>query len=181
MRSLRELYRVGNGPSSSHTMGPVNAAKAFIGRNLSADRIEVILYGSLAATGKGHLTDVALKDSLKDYKLNIIWESETFLPQHPNGMRFHSYDSTGHLMEEWLVFSTGGGAIDDFSAAPGKGDIYEISCMDDILSLSASSGLPIWQIVMDIEGEGFEEYLALIWKAMKKSIKRGLEKEGVLQ
>ena len=180
MRSLRELYRVGNGPSSSHTMGPVNAEKAFINRNRSADRIEVILYGSLAATGKGHLTDVALTDSLKDYNLKIIWESETFLPQHPNGMRFHSYDSAGNLMEEWLVFSTGGGAIDDFSAAPGNGDVYTISCMDDILALSTSSGFPISQQVMDIEGDGFEEYLVLIWNAMKKSIKRGLEREGVL-
>lgn len=180
MKSLRELYRVGHGPSSSHTMGPVNAAKAFLDRNREADRFDVILYGSLAATGKGHLTDVALKDFLKAYKLNIIWEPETFLPQHPNGMRFKSFDPAGNLMEEWLVFSTGGGAIDDFSAPPGNGEIYTFSGMDDVLSLSASSGLPLWQIVMDIEGKGFEEYLAYIWDTMKRSIKRGIEKEGAL-
>ena len=180
MKSLRELYRVGHGPSSSHTMGPVNAAKAFLERNPGAARIDVILYGSLAATGKGHLTDVALKEYFKDYLFNIIWEPDISLSQHPNGMRFISYDPAGSLMEEWLVFSTGGGAIDDFSAPPGDGVIYKLLSMDEALVISASSGLPLWQIVMDMEGKGFDEYLAYIWESMKKSIKRGLEREGAL-
>jgi L-serine dehydratase len=180
MKSLRELYRVGNGPSSSHTMGPVNAAKAFLHRNSSAERIEVVLYGSLAATGKGHLTDVALKDFLRDYNPEIIWEPGTFLLQHPNGMRFKSYDPVDNLMEEWLVFSTGGGAIDDFTSPPGSGNLYSIFSMNEALAQSVSSGLPLWQQVMDAEGDGFEQYLEFIWDVMKKSIKRGLEKEGAL-
>ena len=85
MKSLKELYRVGKGPSSSHTMGPQRAAKLFLERCPNASYYEVTLYGSLAATGKGHMTDVAIEEVLRPHKtVNIIWQPQTFLPYHPN-------------------------------------------------------------------------------------------------
>ena len=92
MKSLRELYKIGKGPSSSHTMGPQKAAKIFVESNRDASLFDVILYGSLAATGKGHMTDVAIKEVLdKVAPVNIIWRPDVFLPFHPNGLKFIAY------------------------------------------------------------------------------------------
>ena len=117
MKSLKELYRVGKGPSSSHTMGPQRAAKLFLERCPNASYYEVTLYGSLAATGKGHMTDVAIEEVLKPHKtVNIIWQPQTFLPYHPNGMKFVGKDLNGDIIDEWTVYSIGGGAISDGTA-----------------------------------------------------------------
>ena len=91
MESIRELYRIGHGPSSSHTMGPKKAAEKFLEKNSSAHRFEVILYGSLAATGLGHLTDLAIKETFKNYQFNIQWEPTKFLKRHPNALKFKAY------------------------------------------------------------------------------------------
>ena len=96
MYSLKELYRIGHGPSSSHTMGPRNAATQFLNRNEGAAHFEVTLYGSLAATGKGHLTDVAILDTLKPHGMvELVWEPSIFLPFHPNGNRAEIYSRAG--------------------------------------------------------------------------------------
>ena len=93
MKSLKELYRIGIGPSSSHTMGPRNAAEMFLAKHPEAKSFEVTLYGSLAATGKGHMTDVAIIDTLQPHApLDLLWKPEIFLPFHPNGMLFNSKD-----------------------------------------------------------------------------------------
>ena len=114
MKTIKEIYRIGHGPSSSHTMAPRRASEQFLERNKDAARFEVILYGSLAATGKGHLTDVAILDVLeKTAPVTIIWENEIFLPYHPNGMTFKSFNNDNVLMEEWTVYSVGGGALEE--------------------------------------------------------------------
>ena len=102
MKSLRELYKIGKGPSSSHTMGPNKAAKDFALRHPDAASFEVTLYGSLAATGKGHLTDVAIQEVLEPIApVNIVWKPEVFLPFHPNGMKFVSFGADGKSTDEW--------------------------------------------------------------------------------
>ena len=109
MKSLRELFRIGKGPSSSHTMGPDNASRIYAKRHPEAKSFEVTLYGSLAATGKGHMTDVAIIDVLsKIAPVNIVWKPKEFLPFHPNGMKF-----TADGGDEWTVYSVGGGAGDE--------------------------------------------------------------------
>ena len=80
MESIREIYKIGHGPSSSHTMGPKNAAEIFLINNKDCAFFRVTLYGSLAATGKGHMTDQAIIDTLSGYNTEIIWKPETFLP-----------------------------------------------------------------------------------------------------
>ena len=102
MESLKEIFRIGKGPSSSHTMGPQRAATIFAERHPEAARFEVTLYGSLAATGKGHMTDKAIIDVLKQVApVEITWEPDIFLPYHPNGMLFRAFNDSQELLDEW--------------------------------------------------------------------------------
>ena len=108
MESLKELYKIGTGPSSSHTMGPKKAAEAFVKRASDADRYKVTLYGSLAATGKGHMTDVAILSVLEPVApTEIVWRPDISLPFHPNGMRFEAFKA-GKPVDEWVIYSVGG-------------------------------------------------------------------------
>ena len=101
MKTLKELYRIGIGPSSSHTMGPRKAAEMFLEKHPEAASFEVTLYGSLAATGKGHMTDVAILDTLTPHApVDLKWAPEIFLPFHPNGMLFKSKDAEGKITDE---------------------------------------------------------------------------------
>ena len=110
MKSLRELYTVGRGPSSSHTIGPTRACCLFREEHPDADRYEVALFGSLALTGRGHLTDVAVRDALAPVHTDILWNTErTDLP-HPNTMELRAYKN-GALTGEMTALSVGGGAI----------------------------------------------------------------------
>ena len=112
MKSIRELYRIGTGPSSSHTMGPRKAAEIFLEKHPEAKAFQVTLYGSLAATGKGHMTDVAILDTLQPHApVELIWKAHIFFPFHPNGMTFKSLNENGKVTDEWTVFSVGGGAL----------------------------------------------------------------------
>ena len=109
MKSIKELYRIGTGPSSSHTMGPRKAAEIFLEKHPEASSFKVTLYGSLAATGKGHMTNIAITDTLQPAApVEIIWEPKIFLPFHPNGMKFVSLDASGKETDAWTVFSVGG-------------------------------------------------------------------------
>src|SRR5512134_382885 len=101
MESIQELYRIGHGPSSSHTMGPRYAAERFLQRHPAAGSFQVMLFGSLAATGRGHLTDQAIGAVFDGRELKIHWKPEEELPLHPNGMRFEAYSVTGELLETW--------------------------------------------------------------------------------
>jgi hypothetical protein len=111
MESIRELYRIGYGPSSSHTMAPRKAAEIFKQRCPDAASYQVTLFGSLAATGKGHLTDRALQAAFMPTPVRIIWQPERTLPLHPNGMQFEAIFADGSISEPWQVYSLGGGAI----------------------------------------------------------------------
>jgi L-serine dehydratase len=94
MESIREIFKIGHGPSSSHTMGPKKAAQQFLEKNTNAESVRVTLYGSLAATGRGHLTDKAILDVFKGKTCDIIWLPDQFLPRHPNAMLFEAFIRT---------------------------------------------------------------------------------------
>ena len=182
MKSITELYRIGTGPSSSHTMGPRKAAELFLKRHPEAASFEVTLYGSLAATGKGHMTDVAILDTIQPYKpVDIVWEPQVFLPFHPNGMRFKSFDAQKQTTDEWTVFSVGGGALaEEGSARSETPDIYDMKTMKEILHWCERTGKSYWEYVEQCEGEEIWTFLAEVWDTMKAAIKRGIDAEGVL-
>lgn len=131
MESIRELYRIGKGPSSSHTLGSSTAAKIFKERNPNALQYRVTLYGSLAATGKGHLTEQAIKEILPSQNTTIIFKKEKILPQHPNGMLFEAEKKRGKKVK-WLVFSIGGGAIRDLKSLNKYKKIYPHKSFEEI-------------------------------------------------
>lgn len=183
MKSIRELYRIGTGPSSSHTMGPRAAAEHFLKTHLHSEGFEVVLYGSLAATGKGHMTDTAIIETLQqsDMPVRIIWKPEVFLPYHPNGMTFRSLDSAGFVTDEWTVYSVGGGAIEEEGKArEGMSEIYDMSSMTEILNYCENTGRCYWEYVEQREGKKIWDYLSEVWQTMKQAVERGLATEGRL-
>lgn len=181
MDSLKELFKIGNGPSSSHTMGPERAAKEFKGRYLDAARFEVELYGSLALTGKGHLTDWIIEKTLQPIPTTIIWKPEFVHPYHPNGMLFKAYDSNDKELGRWLVFSVGGGTIlEENQDRKEVGITYSLNKLSDIKKWCNDNQKELWEYVVECEGEEIFEYLEEIWKAMEDAIKRGIATTGVL-
>lgn len=179
MESIRQLYCIGKGPSSSHTMGPRKAANAFKRHTPTAVSYRVTLYGSLSLTGKGHLTNVAIDESLAPKKNEIIWKTES-LSQHSNGMLFEALDENGKVFETKTYFSPGGGAIVEAGQSHATRDIYKLNSFDEIKSWSNESGKPIWQYVQECEGEDIWEYLRTVWTTMKNAIKDGVQTEDVL-
>lgn len=183
MKSLRELYRIGTGPSSSHTMGPRKAAEIFLSRNRGAKGFEVTLYGSLAATGKGHMTDVAILDVLNtaEVPVKIIWKPDVFLPQHPNGMKFAALNSAGFPEEEWTAFSVGGGALEyEGMVHEGGAEIYDMDTLTEIMEYCERTGHNYWEYVVQCEGDGIYDYLREVWETMKSAVERGLNEDGRL-
>ncbi|MDD2576681.1 MAG: L-serine ammonia-lyase [Bacteroidales bacterium] len=182
MESIKEIYRIGNGPSSSHTIGPKNAAIAFLKRTPNASSYQVTLYGSLSATGKGHLTDLAILSVLSEERTTILWEPETFLPFHPNGMKFEAFDDKGELIEDWIIYSVGGGKIADENTElkAQENHIYPHKNISEILDYIDERGLTFWEYVERYEEKDIWDYLSNIWRTMKESVEDGLQEEGVL-
>ncbi len=180
METIRNLYRIGRGPSASHTIGPVNAAQRFLAATGKAASYKVILYGSLAATGKGHRTDAALEKTFGKRKLQIEWYPEIIHPRHTNAMKFEAYDAGGRILSEWMAYSVGGGAIVDDSGQHETGDIYPHENMTEILGYCNRKGITLWQYVVEVEGKEILDYLGEIWTVMEAAIKRGLAAEGVI-
>ncbi len=182
MKSIKELFRIGTGPSSSHTMGPRLASEIFLKRHPDASKFVVTLYGSLAATGKGHLTDVAINEALQPHApVEIKWEPHVFLPFHPNGMNFKAYDGDGNEIDSWTVYSVGGGALaEDGATALDTPDLYGMNHMSDILAWCERTGRSYWEYVLQCEGPELWDFLSEVWKTMKEAVERGLDEEGVL-
>ena len=183
MYSLRELYKIGKGPSSSHTMGPYRAAQLFAQRHPGASRFEVTLYGSLAATGKGHMTDAAIIQALgPTAPVTINWEPSRFLEYHPNGMLFKALGPDDSVTEEWTVYSIGGGALSEGSGQEmsTSGEVYKMNTLSEIIEWCDANGRQLWEYVDLCEGPGIWDYLQEIWEAMKASVERGLNAEGRL-
>ena len=184
MESLREIFRIGKGPSSSHTMGPQRAAIIFAERHPEAARFEVTLYGSLAATGKGHMTDKAIIDVLKQIApVEIVWEPSVFLPYHPNGMLFRAYNNSQDLLDEWTVYSVGGGALSEGKATDDyfhKESVYDLHTLKDIQTWCEHHGRGYWEYVKHCEEDDLWDYLRGVWKTMQAAVERGLDSEGAL-
>nr|HQI05276.1 serine dehydratase beta chain [bacterium] len=130
MESIRELFKIGHGPSSSHTIGPRKAAQLFLGENSNAEKFKVTLFGSLAATGKGHLTDEAVMDELGEEKTEILFKPGIVMKEHSNAMLFEALSEDGTVLNSETFFSVGGGKIvtkDTFDQLEEKKIIYKIS------------------------------------------------------
>ena len=180
MESIKEIYKIGYGPSSSHTMGPKKAAELFLQRNSSAASFRVTLYGSLAATGKGHLTDQAIGKTFFPVPVEFEWLPALFLPRHPNAMKFESLDGDKQVTDRWIAYSVGGGTIIDDHTVSETRLIYPENNLETILGWCYQNGKSIWEYVAEHEETDIWDYLNEVWRVMQEAIKRGLEAEGPL-
>lgn len=179
MQSLRELYRIGMGPSSSHTMAPRKAAQRFLEANPHAASYRVTLFGSLAATGEGHFTDKAVLEVLGANRTEIVWREDTVLPYHTNAMKFEALDEKGETKVQWTTYSVGGGALRDEGEEPAQ-EVYSFKSFEEIIDWAKNQGRPIWAAAVEYEGEEIMSYLATVWSQMQTCVRRGLEHEDVL-
>ena len=178
MRSIKSVYKIGNGPSSSHTVAPYRAAQVFKAMYPDADFYQVTLYGSLAFTGEGHGTGKAIKSGLPNAE--IIFDRATSDIPHPNTMLFQAFKDNNEIGRN-RIFSIGGGSIRVEGQKSDEDDeIYPQKYFSEIINSCRESDLTLSQFIYKVEGSSLKEYLSKIWNAMKTSIERGLKAEGIL-
>ena len=166
-------------------MGPFKCITHYIENHPEADRLHVTLYGSLAATGKGHLTDQAVTDAFPNGDVTIEWKPKEVLPYHPNGMKVAAINSDGDLYDKWTYFSVGGGDIVCLNKpidSDDEAEVYQMNTMQEILKWCNDNGKTFWEFVAEHEKDtpGFWEHLENVWKVMQKAVERGIDEEGAL-
>lgn len=179
MKSIRDLYIIGHGPSSSHTMGPGFACDYILNKYHQIKQIKVILYGSLALTGKGHLTDYVIKEKLKNYPVEILFDLHNKV-KHPNTMEFYITDLNDVTHCERII-SVGGGSIKIFNHKERKNDkVYPHNCLKDILLYCQEENLSLYEYVERFEDEDIRSYMDKVYQTMENAKKEGLKKDGLL-
>lgn len=177
MKSIKELYKIGKGPSSSHTMGPERAAKIFKSR-YPDHKVRVFLFGSLSLTGKGHLTDKIIKDIFAD--VEVIFSSE-FVDRHPNTLDFYAYDQKDKEVGYMRVYSVGGGTIHiEGETYEESIDVFPHQSFKEIMTYCKEERIRLPEYVARFEGSDIRAFLLKIWQTMQASISEGLSKTGYL-
>ncbi len=178
MESIKELFKIGNGPSSSHTMGPKKASLRFLEMYSDCDRIDVTLYGSLALTGKGHLTDYIIKETLSSVLCNIIFDYTTDMP-HQNTMKFIGYKNDS-ILGSAIFYSIGGGSILMEGEELSKNNIYSLKSFSQIKQYCFINDLTLYDYVYSVEDSNFYDFLETIYNTFLQSIERGLNTTGTI-
>ncbi len=180
MKSLVELYKIGRGPSSSHTMGPERACKEFLAQHPNADAVKVMLYGSLAKTGQGHGTDRVIQKTVSPLPCEVVFDFETTDLPHPNTMEIIELQN-GVETDRVKVMSIGGGSIMyENKAVNDTPNVYSLHTFGDISEYCKSNGLRLWEYALQNEAPDFLFYMENVWEVMKSSIHQGLMDEGIL-
>ena len=177
MKSIRTIYKYGCGPSSSPTVGPTIAAKVIKKYYPEADRFEAVLYGSLALTGRGHMTDRAIMSILDN--CSIIFDyKKTDLP-HPNTMVFRVFKDD-ELVAERTVLSVGGGEIKILDDDYCEEEVYEFNHLSDIIHECENRNISLADYIYEKEKGDIKEELRNTWHRMEDCIQRGLNTVGLL-
>lgn len=181
MESIKELYKIGRGPSSSHTMGPVSASLLFKNENPEADRFEAMLFGSLSKTGMGHMTDIAIKDAFLPRKCTVIFSEKIQKLYHPNTMVLFAFDKNNNILDQMEVYSIGGGSIEIKGRNPIKpNDVYADVKFADVKEYCIKKQIKLCDYVYEVEGSEIKSYLNIVWRQMKNNVETGLKKDGLL-
>lgn len=178
MKSLRELYKIGRGPSSSHTIGPERACDFFAKRNPSADSFEVVLYGSLAKIGFGYGTDSVIKSFFGEDRVTVRCDYADRTVPHPNTMDYIAYKN-GEETDRCRIISSGGGDIEIEGADASEKYVYKHTSFSDIVNYCDENGITLYEYVEETE-PGISSYLADVWDAMKACIHSGLSAKSTL-
>ena len=180
MTSVSEIYKIGRGPSSSHTIGPEKACKIFKERNPSADFFNVILYGSLAKTGRGHGTDSVIRKTLAPANCDITFNFTKEDIPHPNTLLLIAYKD-GTEIDRATILSVGGGnIIIENEILESSKIVYNLHRFSDIAEYCKNNKLRLWEYVVANEDEYFVPYLETVWAYMKTAIEKGLDSDGIL-
>ena len=180
MKTILEIYKTGRGPSSSHTIGPERAVRLFLKKYPATDAAIVTLYGSLAKTGKGHLTDKVIRETFGALKCEVVFDDKTVLTTHPNTMRIVGF-AGGKESARAEVESIGGGDILFDGQPPAElPDIYEHSTFSQIKTACTLQEIDLWEYIVQREGSELENALAQVWETMQHSIAEGLANEGTI-
>lgn len=180
MKSLKELYKIGRGPSSSHTMGPERACRMFAAEHTDVDAVRVVLYGSLAKTGKGHGTDVVVQKTLAPLPCEVVFDTVTADIPHPNTMDIIGLKQGVEVVRERVMSIGGGSILHENERLRDTPDVYELSTFHDIAAYCKSHSLRLWEYAVEREAPDFLQYMEQVWDVMKNAIHRGIEDEGVL-
>ena len=180
MKSIKSLYKIGLGPSSSHTMGPSFAATEFLKISPQADFIKVTLFGSLAKTGKGHGTDRAISETLANIPHEIVFDYESKTPIHPNTLEFIAFKE-GKETDKKEFYSIGGGEIQfDGADSVSPKEVYSENNFTEIANMCKSRNIRLSDYVFEKEDSDIKQYLMEVWKTMQNAINEGLSKSGTL-
>ena len=182
MKSIRDVYKIGKGPSSSHTMGPERAARLFLSKYPDAETYRVVLYGSLSKTGRGHGTDRVLYEVLGRERTEVVFSEETphSLP-HPNTLDFFACRE-GKPYATMRVASIGGGdiRIEGQDAPQEQDEVYPENSFAEIAQFCRWRYISLSEYVELNEGPGIWDFLAEVWQTMKQAVADGLAAEGTL-
>ena len=180
MPTIRELYKIGRGPSSSHAMGPEKACLVFKEKYPDADSYKAILYGSLARTGKGHMTDYSITETMKPKECVVEFDYSTTDIPHPNTLDILGYKD-GTEFSRMRFMSVGGGQIKvDGEELVENKNLYPLHSFDEIKKYCEEHELRLWQYVEMIEGESIHDFVRNVWEQMQKTVKSGITKTGVI-
>lgn len=180
MKSIRQVYKIGYGPSSSHTMGPEKAARRFSALCPGAERFKVILYGSLAKTGKGHGTDAVIKKTLAPLPVEIVFDKTTDGLPHQNTLDFFAYAGDELLLRKRYMSIGGGDIIAEGETAQDEPEVYEQKTFTEISEYCKSHNIRMSEFVRQVEGDEIFSYLAEVWDTMQQTVLEGLSATGVL-
>lgn len=181
MHSLRELYKIGRGPSSSHTMGPERAAHDFLSRCPQAARFRAVLFGSLAHTGKGHLTDVAILSVLGEERTEVVFDKSAKELPHPNTMTFFGLDERGNVLLERTYLSVGGGVIRTLGEKEGEQkEVYPFRNFSEIKAYCEQEGIGLDEAAYRFEDREFRDFLREVWDTMRSTVEQGMRETGEL-
>lgn len=181
MKSLKHLYKIGRGPSSSHTMGPDKAARYFKSAYPDADSYKAVLYGSLSSTGKGHKTDEAILDVFEEGKIEVVFgDIDASTLPHENTMDFFAYKKGEEIGKQRIMSVGGGQIIIEGKPELAEEEVYKENSFSAIADYCMSHNIRLGDYVEMCEGKEIWVYLHEIWKAMKNSINAGLSTHGTL-
>lgn len=177
MHSIKKLYKIGNGPSSSHTIGPKEATKEFLIRYPHIDAVQVVLYGSLALTGRGHLTDDIINKTVFPIPCKIDFDINKKM-KHPNTLEFYGYQAN-QLVGHMIFYSVGGGAIEIEGEPPLKENhIYPLNTFKEIAEYCENNQMNLVEYINQIEE--LDEFLDGIYHTMLQSVEKGIKTTGTL-
>ncbi len=180
MNSLRHLYKIGRGPSSSHTMAPDKASRYFASIYPEADTYKCILYGSLAMTGQGHMTDLVIQNAFAPKPCEVVFDKKTTRLPHPNTMDLFAYQNGAEIGMR-RVISVGGGSFRILGEeAKEPSQYYSENSFAEIAETCRKNDWQIWEYVEKTEGERIHQYLHEVWRVMQKAIDEGLAAKGIL-